>query len=227
MPAHIIPAASNALMLKHLESEGFDKVYLDSRLATAQLLGSYNTDLLSMSAYLDYVSRLAAVTDMQVLADASVSDNAWTLSNSVYALQEAGCHAVVVTDAGFDTAEQLGHALNTLNKAISDETFEVIVKLDGFVKYGLDELQARIDIAQISGIDQIIISNISNADVVIIKAVATTVLISLIIDNENITYYGAQQLNPKFILDTYHVYTGLIQSARTISQNMILKLFMG
>lgn len=32
--SHIIPAASNALMIKYLESQGFTEVYLDSVLVS-------------------------------------------------------------------------------------------------------------------------------------------------------------------------------------------------
>ena len=227
MSASIIPAASNALMLNHLETAGFDKVYLDSRLINTQLMGDLDLDYLSMSEYLNYVQHMAAVTSMDVIADASVADSSWTLPAKISALQEVGCKAVIVDDVDLATPSELGHALNSIEAAINSDDLDVIVKLDGFVKYGLDELQARIDIAQLSGIDQIIISSISNRDLVIIKAVATTVLLSLIIDNANISNSGAQQLNPEYIFDTYHVYTGLVHAAKTVSQNMIIKLFMG
>ncbi|WP_164507058.1 isocitrate lyase/phosphoenolpyruvate mutase family protein [Agrilactobacillus yilanensis] len=227
MSAHIIPAASNALMLKHFESQGFDRVYLDSRLVSTQLLGTYDTDLLSTTAYLNYVQRLAAVTKMAVIADIPDNVELWTLPTTIQALQKIGCRQVILSDANLENAEALDQILTSAQQATTDENFEIIVKLDGFINYGLDELQTRIDIAQANGVNHILISNITNGDIAIIKAVATTALISLIIDNANINYCGAEQLNPEFILDTYHVYAGLTRAARTISQDMVLKIFMG
>ncbi|WP_300559783.1 isocitrate lyase/phosphoenolpyruvate mutase family protein [Companilactobacillus sp.] len=227
MSAHFIPAASNALMVKHLESAGFNSVYLDRCLLSTQLLGTLDAELLSNQAYLNYVQHLTTVSDMNVIADAYVSDGSDSLRAQVTALQKAGCNAVVVNDADFADTKTFENALNTLNQATDDDDFTVIAKLDGFVKYGLNELQDRINIAKLNGIDQIIISSITNDDLVIIKAVINTAVISLIIDNAKITYFDAQQLDPEFILDTYHVYQGLNQAAKMISHNMIIKIFMG
>lgn len=227
MSANVIPAASNALMIKHLEAQGFDRVYLDSRLISTQLLGTYDTDLLSTTAYLNYVQRLAATTNMAVMADVPANTQTRAMTNAVKALQQIGCTQIILSDQNLATEDALDAALNTAQKAITDEATELVVKLDGFINYGLAGLQARIDIAQANGIAHILISNITNTDIAIIKAVATTAEISLIIDNAQINYCGAEQLNPKFILDTYHVYLGLTRAAKTISQNMVLKIFMG
>ncbi|KRL67383.1 hypothetical protein [Companilactobacillus versmoldensis] len=226
MSARLVPAASNALMLKHLASEGFDSVYLDNRLLSTQLLGTRDTALLSASLYLHYVQTLSASTSMNVIADLCLDETA-DFSCQLTALKNSGCTAVVVSDAGITNTTLLNQVLLNISKAFPTDELELIVKLEGFVKYGLNELETRIGIAKDNGIDHIIISNITDDDLVIIKAVQNTAVISLIIDNAKISYYSARQFNPKFILDTYHVYQGLVQSAGSISRNMILKLFIG
>ncbi len=226
MSARFVPAASNALMLKHLSTEGFDSVYLDSRLLSTQLLGTSDSDLLSTSAYLNYVQTLSASTKMNVLADLCLNGQLQDLDQQVQVLQDSGCVAVVVSDADVANSALFDELLKNI-KLAADSDLQIIVKLDGLVKYGFNELQTRIGIALDNGLDHIIISNITDDDLVIIKAVQDSALISLIIDNANISYYSALQFNPKFILDTFHVYQGLVHSASSISQNMILKIFMG
>lgn len=230
MTAHIIPAASNALMIKYLESEGFEKVYLDSQLISTQLLGTYDTDLLGTAEYLSYVQRLANVTNMAIMADAHVNTDeapSWTLPNIIEQLEKIGCRQITVSDINQTDLEAFQGQLQFAQQAITNEDTEIIVKLNGFIDYGLNGLQERIDIAQENGFSHILLSNITNEDIAIIKAVATTASICVMIDNPNINYCTAEQLNPNFILDTYHVYEGLTKAAKSVSQNMVLKMFMG
>lgn len=225
--SQLIPAASNALMIKHLEAQGFDKVYLDQHLVSTQLLGTSDVNLLSADAYVTYVSRLAAATDLAIVADVPEVTDTATFTDALLHLQAVGCTQLIISDANLVDADAFNQALHIAQQAITDDNTELIVKLDGLVQYGLAELQARVAVAEANGVAHILISNITDGEIAIIKAVATTAAISLILDNANIHYCNAEQLTPKFIFDTYHVYLGLTRAAKTISQDMVLKIFMG
>ncbi|WP_416353190.1 hypothetical protein ACNAN0_10115 [Agrilactobacillus fermenti] len=229
MSAHIIPAASNALMINYLESQGFKDVYLDSSLVTAQLLGNCKTTTLEAAAYVSYVQYMARITDMAVISDGDFNiQTPSELTHYVGELIASGCQSVIISDADCQDDIRIFEAkLIAALAGVSNSQSQIIVKLTGFAIYGLAGLEGRIRVIQNNNIAAILISNITNIDIPVIQSIQTSIAINLIIDNPNINYAGAEQLKPTAILDSYNVRRALTRSAETMSQNIIFKMFMG
>ncbi|MCH4171671.1 MAG: isocitrate lyase/phosphoenolpyruvate mutase family protein [Lactobacillus sp.] len=231
MMSHIIPAASNALMIKYLESQGFTEVYLDSALVSTQLLGTADTTLLDTTEYLNYVQRLANATTMNIIADAPIDcapSTSWTLPQTIAKLEAIGTRRIIIDDQrSLNDVHEFQKQLQTAQAVITNDDTQIIAELDGFIDYGIIGLQERISIAEAAGVVDIIIGQISNLDISAIQNLSVDHNINLVIDNPEINYSAAGQLEPEFILDTYHVSEALTRSAKTISQNMIIKMFMG
>lgn len=111
---------------------------------------------------------------------------------------------------------------------LTDTNTDAMVNLGGFSTYGIDGLKKRNQIARSENIAKISISNVAAKDLSIIGAIMKpNQEIGLAIDNPKMTFGSAQQVNPAFVLDTYHPKKATQQWVQKAGPSVVLRLYMG
>lgn len=225
MTTSIIPAAANAPMLKYFESQGFNELYIDKDSVENQLMGGDTNRVLSLSDYAQYLRCMRNSTSAHLLADTAdelVRCGANTILISDYQSKTTSHQPNLLSDEDFEAK------IRTMKTELTDTNTNAIVNLGGFSVYGLEGLTTRIDIARSQNIAKISISNVTAKDLSIIGAIMEpNQEIGLAIDNPKMTFGSAQQINPAFVLDTYHPKKATQQWVQKAGPSVVLRLYMG
>ncbi len=238
MTTSIIPAAANAPMLKYFESQGFNELYIDKDSVENQLMGGETNRVLSLSDYAHYLHCMRMTTSAHLLADTSFGgDDAINWAETADKLVRYGANTILISDYQSKTAtyqpnlltdEDFEAKLQTMKAELTDTNTTAMANLGGFSTYGLDGLKSRIEIAHAQNISKISISNVTAQDLSIIGAIMTpNQEIGLAIDNPKMTFGSAQQVNPAFVLDTYHPKKATQQWVQKAGPSVVLRLYMG
>lgn len=238
MTTSIIPAAANAPMLKYFESQGFNELYIDKDSVANQLMGEEADRVLDLADYAQYLRCMRNATRARLLADTSFGgDNLTNWATTADELVRCGADTILISDYQSKTANYQPNLLSdkdfkvkiqTMKAELADTHTNAIVNLGGFSAYGLAGLTDRIKIAHGQGIAKVSISNVTAKDLSIIGAIMTpNQEIGLAIDNPKMTFGSAQQVNPAFVLDTYHPKKATQQWVQKAGPSVVLRLYMG
>lgn len=238
MTTSIIPAAANAPMLKYFESQGFNELYIDKDSVENQLLGGDTNRVLALSDYAHYLQCMRNATSAHLLADTSFGgDDAANWADTADQLVRCGANTILISDYQSKTSnhqpnllldEDFEAKIRTMKAELTDTNTDAMVNLGGFSTYGIDGLKKRNQIARSENIAKISISNVAAKDLSIIGAIMKpNQEIGLAIDNPKMTFGSAQQVNPAFVLDTYHPKKATQQWVQKAGPSVVLRLYMG
>jgi 2-methylisocitrate lyase-like PEP mutase family enzyme len=161
----VAPGCYDALMAKLIEGAGFSACYMTGA-GTAASHGFPDYGLLSMSEMVANAARIAAATDIPVIADADTGfGNELNVTRTVYEYERAGVAAIHIEDQGFP--KKCGHLDNktivpveewlakirAAAAARSDPDFKLIARTDTNAGMGFDEAVRRVNAALDAGAD--------------------------------------------------------------------------
>ncbi|WP_322013038.1 isocitrate lyase/PEP mutase family protein [Paraburkholderia sp. J12] len=165
--ATLIPGAYDALSTKLVDQAGFEGVYIGSYATAASGFGLPDVGLLNLTDIADYAARLAAATDLPVLADgeAGFSDapNIW---RTIRAFEKAGVAGIHIEDnlggkhtdapVGLIDAKTMATKIRAAVDAKTDPDFTVIARSDAvWVNHDLEDCVSRLQRYQDAGADAV------------------------------------------------------------------------
>jgi carboxyvinyl-carboxyphosphonate phosphorylmutase len=171
----LAPGAWDALSARLIQQAGFEAVYMTGAGVTISLLGGPDVGLTTMSEMVDQARRIAAATDLPVIADADTGyGNALNVMRTIREFERAGVAGVHLEDQV--APKKCGHFEG--KRLISEE--EMAGKIGAAVEARQDPdfvLIARVDARAVAGIDEAIRRGRryrqAGADVIFIEAPAS------------------------------------------------------
>ena len=135
----VVPGCSDALGALLVEQAGFEAVYMTGFGSSAALLGRPDVGLLSGAEMADNAARIAAATNLPVIADADTGyGNAINVAHTVRAYERAGVAAIQLEDQVMP--KRCGH--------MADKTLVSIDEMVGKVRAAVDAADEMLVIAR-------------------------------------------------------------------------------
>lgn len=173
----VAPGAFNALSAKIIEQAGFPAVYMTGYGASADLLGTPDYGLLTLTEMSNHAARIAQAVNVPVVADGDTGyGNALNVRRTIQEYERAGVAAIHLEDqvmpkrCGHMEGKQVIDAMEWAKKieaavdARTDPDFVIIARTDARAVYGLDEAIARAKMAVAAGADVIFVEAPQSVD---------------------------------------------------------------
>ncbi|MEY8000526.1 oxaloacetate decarboxylase [Clostridium sp. Mt-5] len=166
----VSPGAFNSISAKIVEQVGFNSVYMTGYGAAANLLGSPDIGLLSVSEMTKHLSYMSESVNIPIIADADTGyGNVLNMYRTVKEYERAGAAAIQIEDQSWPKrcghmdgkqvipAEEMVAKIKAAVDARQDEDTVIIARTDALAPIGFDEAIRRGNLYKEAGADVIFV----------------------------------------------------------------------
>lgn len=166
----VSPGAFNSISAKIVEQVGFNSVYMTGYGAAANLLGSPDIGLLSVSEMTKHLSYMSESVNIPIIADADTGyGNVLNMYRTVKEYERAGAAAIQIEDQSWPKrcghmdgkqvipAEEMVAKIKAAVDARQDEDTVIIARTDALAPIGFDEAIRRGNLYKKAGADVIFV----------------------------------------------------------------------
>lgn len=167
-----IAVAANAVEIRQAVQQNVTAIFISSRLLANRLIGQDDEGLLSLSEYAHFFRNMRLTTNVPLIADGQAGfGNPLNTYETAQELIRSGANYLVLNDQKYPSHSQTPNSPEDLVeflgkiKACQDSLqaidCQIILKFDGIAIYGLNGLEKRFKLAQKLGIKNLLVSHIS------------------------------------------------------------------
>lgn len=173
----VSPGAFNSISAKIVEQAGFNSVYMTGYGAAANLLGSPDIGLLSVSEMTKQLAYMDEAVNIPIIADADTGyGNVLNMYRTVKEYEKAGATAIQIEDQSWPkrcghmdgkqviSAEEMVSKIKAAVDARQDEDTVIIARTDALAPLGFDEAIRRGNLYKEAGADVIFVEAPPDAD---------------------------------------------------------------
>jgi len=173
----LLPGCYDALGARLIEQAGFDAVYMTGFGAAASLLGRPDVGLLGLSEMADQARRVAAATDLPVIADADTGyGNPINIIRTVQVYEQAGVAGLHLEDQVLPkrcghmdgkvvvSASEFEAKIHAAVQARRNPDFTIIARTDARAPHGLEDALTRARAAQAAGADVLFVEALESLE---------------------------------------------------------------